>query len=154
MKQAGGGKGKLAPALASASDQSGKQCKGGGKREKGKDIKQLSETREFSETQCDGGLMERDDFGQLLGRGRLGQFCLPCTSPSQSYEAEGKFGKDKDAGQPLGRSEFCLPCTSLAPALLGRILCRKLPSGAILQAEVTPVQQKLSRHLAMKNSNI
>ena len=101
MKQAGGGKSKLVPAMASLSDKSGNQCKRGGKREKGKDIKQLSDTRESSETQCDGD----------------------------------------DIGHPLGRGEFCLPCTSLAPALLGRTLSRRLPSGAVLQAEVTPVHQ-------------
>ena len=136
MKQAGGGKSKLVPAMASVSDKSGNQCKRGGKREKGKDIKQLSDTRESSETQCDG-----DDIGHPLGRG---EFCLPSSSsPSQSLEAEekGLFWKDKNLGQPLGRGEFCLPCTSLAPALLGRTLSRRLPSGAVLQAEVTPVHQ-------------
>ena len=136
MKQAGGGKSKLVPAMASVSDKSGNQCKRGGKREKGKDIKQLSDTRESSETQCDG-----DDIGHPLGRG---EFCLPSSSsPSQSLEVEekGLFWTDKNLGQPLGRGEFCLPCTSLAPALLGRTLSRRLPSGAVLQAEVTPVHQ-------------
>ena len=81
------------------------------------------------------------NLGQPLGRG---EFCLPySSSPSQSLEVEekGLFWTDKNLGQPLGRGEFCLPCTSLAPALLGRTLSRRLPSGDVLQAEVTPVHQ-------------
>ena len=93
------------------------------------------------QTQC-GLLGESGDIGQPLGS--RGEFCLPSSSsPSQSLEVEekGLFWTDKNLGQPLGRGEFCLPCTSLAPALLGRTLSRRLPSGDVLQAEVTPVHQ-------------
>ena len=43
----------------------------------------------------------------------------------------------KEDIQILRREYFSQPCTSLAPALLGQLLCRKLPSGIILRAEVT-----------------
>ena len=63
--------------------------------------------------------------GQLpLGRGEF------CTSLAPTPALSVKIR------QPLSREDFCLPCTSLAPALLGRTLCRKSPSGTILRAEV------------------
>jgi len=42
--------------------------------------------------------------------------------------------------RPLCREAFYLPCTSLAPALLGRTLCRKIPSGTILRAEIVETE--------------
>ena len=95
--------------------------------------------------QC-GLLGESGDIGQPLGS--RGEFCLPSSSsPSLEVEENGLFWTDKNTGQPLGRGEFCLPCTSLAPALLGRTLSRRLPSGDVLQAEVTSCLSNLSRHL-------
>ena len=138
--------------VGSGSDQSGNECNSeetecnSGETEKGKDTKQPSDTKESSETQYDGRLVgESDCRAQSLGRR---QFCLSSTSSSQPFvevEEKGQLWKDKDLGQPLGRGDYCLPCTSLAPTLLGRTLCRRLPSGAILQAEVTHVH-----HLKMK----
>ena len=62
--------------------------------------------------------------------------------------------------QILRREYFSQPCTSLAPALIGQLLCRKLPSGIILRAEVTSsiveigevLQWKLPR-LLMRQKN-
>ena len=127
------------------SDGSGNQSKSG-KAEEGKDVKQPLDTREFS---GDVGLLvavgESDhNIGRPLGGG--GQYCL--SSQPVEVNEKGLFWKDLSS-QPLGRGQFCLPCTSLAPALLGRTLCRRLPSGAILQAEVTFVQ--LSRHLTFSH---
>jgi len=67
--------------------------------------------------------------GQLpLGRGEF------CTSLAPTPALSVKIR------QPLSREDFCLPCTSLAPALLGRTLCRKSPSGTILRAEIVETE--------------
>jgi len=42
--------------------------------------------------------------------------------------------------QILRKEFFSQPCTSLAPALLGQLLCRKLPSGIILRAEIVETE--------------
>ena len=68
-----------------------------------------------------------DSVGQLPLGGS--EFNLSCASlaPAPSVNIP----------RTLCREDFSLPCTSLAPALLGRTLCRKIPSGTILRAEVT-----------------
>ena len=50
----------------------------------------------------------------------------------------------------LRKEFFSQPCTSLAPALLGQLLCRKLPSGIILRAEVTSSIMKIGEVLQLK----
>ena len=52
--------------------------------------------------------------------------------------------------QILGREFFSQPCTSLAPALIGQLLCRKLPSGIILRAEVTSSIMEIGEVLQWK----
>ena len=38
--------------------------------------------------------------------------------------------------EPFSRDFYHLPCTALAPALLGQVICRAQPSGALLRGQV------------------
>ena len=62
----------------------------------------------------------------------------------------GTYAMKSEDIQILRREFFSQPCTSLAPALLGQLLCRKLPSGIILRAEVTSSIMEIGEVLQWK----
>ena len=78
---------------------------------------------------------------------------LPCSTVAPQKNCVQKED-DNVSRQLLSREAFSLPCTSLAPALLGRTLCRKLPSRSILRAEVTKTKttKNLSENFTLQTS--
>ena len=78
---------------------------------------------------------------------------LPCTTVAPQKNCV-QQEDDNVSRQLLSREAFSLPCTSLAPALLGRTLCRRLPSQSILRAEVTKTKttKNLSENFTLQTS--
>ena len=97
--------------------------------------------------------MEREEDEKVFQLLEREASSLPCSTvaPQKNcvQQEDGNVSR-----QLLSREAFSLPCTSLAPALLGRTLCRKLPSRSILRAEVTKTKttKNLSENFTLQTS--
>ena len=97
--------------------------------------------------------MEREEDEKVFQLLEREASSLPCSTVAPQKNCVQKED-DNVSRQLLSREAFSLPCTSLAPALLGRTLCRKLPSRSILRAEVTKTKttKNLSENFTLQTS--
>ena len=97
--------------------------------------------------------MEREEDEKVFQLLEREASSLPCSTVAPQKNCV-QQEDDNVSRQLLSREAFSLPCTSLAPALLGRTLCRKLPSQSILRAEVkkTKTTKNLSENSTLQTS--
>ena len=97
--------------------------------------------------------MEREEDEKVFQLLEREASSLPCSTVAPQKNCV-QQEDDNVSRQLLSREAFSLPCTSLAPALLGRTLCRKLPSQSILRAEVkkTKTTKNLSENFTLQTS--